>query len=211
MFGNGVERDDADVLSTVGSIGSAVAAIAALVTVRFARQTVTEAKGGRKEARDAHAEEMRQQTQLLQATEAAHEREMEERERAFAYERVLQRLTEVGRIADLLTELANVTLVESGTIERQSMPAGTVAPLTHTAVVGQRLEVAVAALQSLGGGPGRELGEALEKAETLAKDSRQLPINEGTLTKIRCNVPNALDELCQSIKSDKSLHLPPGD
>jgi hypothetical protein len=134
-----------------------------------------------------------------------------ERERAFAYERVLQRLTEVGRIADLLTELANVALVESGTIERQSMPAGTVAPLTHTAVVGQRLEVAIAALRSLGGEPSQALVKALEKAETLAKDSRQLPINEGTLTKIRCNVPNVLDELCQSIKSDKSLHLPPGD
>src|SRR2546429_9937787 len=96
----------AGALSTIGSVGSAIAAVAALVTVWFARRTVTEARESRKESSAAHVEAMRQQAELLAATRTAHEREMAERARALASELVLQRLRQLDVVADLLRQTA---------------------------------------------------------------------------------------------------------
>jgi hypothetical protein len=53
--------------------------VAALVTVYYARATVSEARKSRREATAAHGEEMGREEQLLEATRTAHEQEMAER------------------------------------------------------------------------------------------------------------------------------------
>src|SRR5437879_4714344 len=87
----------ANAWTVVGSVSAVVAAAAALVAVWFARRTVLEARAGRREAHDAHAEEIREQTRLLEATTLAHEQEMAAREHASASEIVFQRLVQTGR------------------------------------------------------------------------------------------------------------------
>jgi hypothetical protein len=102
----------ADVLSAVGGVASVIAACAALVTVVYARATVAQARAARQESKDAHTEETRQQTQLLAAIREAHQQEMAERERALESALVLQRLTQLGRITELLGEVADLGRAE---------------------------------------------------------------------------------------------------
>lgn len=85
-------------------IASGVAAVAALLTVYYARATVSEARKSRQETSLAHTEEMSQEAQLLEATTTAHEQEMAERADALARELWLQRLTQLGKVQELLGE-----------------------------------------------------------------------------------------------------------
>ena len=102
----------ADKLNAVGGVTSVIAAGAALITVIYARATVVQARAARREAKDAHAEETRQQVQLLEATRLAHEQEMREREKALASEMFLQWLAHLGRVTDLRGEVADVARIE---------------------------------------------------------------------------------------------------
>jgi len=78
----------------VADIFSGIAAVAALVTIWFARQTVSEAR------------------KLLAATVSAHQQEMAERQRAYDRELWLQRLTQLGNVQDLLGEVLDSTHAE---------------------------------------------------------------------------------------------------
>jgi hypothetical protein len=141
----------ADAWTTVGTIASVVAAGAALVTVRFARGTVIESRAGRREAHLAHAEETRQQAQLLEATITAQEREMEERQRAWASELVLQRLIQLGRVIELLGETADIARLEiASPPEKVRGQIGTWTRITGALA---RVEAAVSTFERLGGPP----------------------------------------------------------
>jgi hypothetical protein len=135
--------------STVGSIAAVIAAGAALVTVWFARRTVMEARAGRQEAHEAHADEMRQQAELLATTTSAHEREMAERERVFASELVLQRHAQLGRITDLLRRLADIARDEM--VENPPLLEGTPFRLTRLTGVMAQLRAALAIFDALSG------------------------------------------------------------
>src|SRR6266516_2850884 len=97
----------ADAWSAVGGIAAVVAAGAALITIWYARATVGEARAARREASDAHTEEMAEQRSALQASTAAHQEQMRERERALATEIKLQRIVQLERVAEVLTDLAD--------------------------------------------------------------------------------------------------------
>src|SRR6266516_2713188 len=97
----------ADAWSAVGGIAAVVAAGAALITIWYARATVGEARAARREASVAHTEEMAEQRSALQASTAAHQEQMRERERALATEIKLQRIVQLERVAEVLTDLAD--------------------------------------------------------------------------------------------------------
>jgi hypothetical protein len=186
----------ADALNTVGGVASVAAAGAALVTVLYARATVVQARAARREAKDAHAEETRQQAQLLEATRMAHEQEMVEREKALASEMFLQRLVHLGRITDLLGEVADVARTE----EVQPPPTieGTPIRLTRTTGMLARLEAAITIFESLGGQP-------LAAAEKLAKEGRMA--NTPPL-RILGDAMSALDEIAFLARENDSLTQP---
>lgn len=186
----------ADALNTVGGVASVVAAGAALVTILYARATVSEARTARREARQAHVEETQQQAQLLEATRVAHEREMAERERALASDLILQRLAQLGRVTDLLGELADIARTEQ--TNPPPLIEGTPFKLTRTTGVLVRLEAAVVVFQGLGGPP-------LAKVEQLSKEGRRA--NTPPM-RIVGEAMAALDEITFIAKDDASLTMP---
>jgi hypothetical protein len=177
----------ADVLSAVGGVASVVAAGAALVTVVYARATVIQARVGRREAKDAHAEETRQQAQLLEATRTAHEQEIVEREKALASEMFLQRLVHLGRITDLLGDVADVARAEE--IDPPPTTAGTMMA---------RLEDAITIFESLGGPP-------LAAAEKLSREDR---MPNTPPMRILGDAMSALDEIAFLARENNSLTQP---
>jgi hypothetical protein len=186
----------ADALNTVGGVASVVAAGAALVTVLYARATVVQARTARREARDAHAEETRQQAQLLEATRMAHEQEMREREKALASEMFLQRLVHLGRVTDLLGEVADVARIEQ--VQPPPLIEGTPFKLTRTTGMLARLEAAIVIFESLGGPP-------IAKAEQLSKEGRRA--NTPPM-RIVGDAMSALDEITFLAKDNDRLVQP---
>lgn len=189
----------ADVLNAVGGVASVIAASAALVTVVYARATVAQARVARQEARDAHAEETRQQAQLLEATEAAHQQEMRERARALASELAVQRLAQLGRITDLLGEVADVARMEQ--IQPPPLIEGTPFKLTRTTGMLARLEAALVIFESLG-------GPSLDKAKQLSKEGRWAHTPP---MRIVGDAMTSLDEITFLSRDDGSLALPGRD
>lgn len=109
----------ADAWTTVGGVASVVAAAAALVTIIYARATVQVAREARQEARRDHAQSLAaereaasaavaEQRAAIEAAAAAHHEEMADRARAFEAEIVLERIVQLERIADVLSELVDV-------------------------------------------------------------------------------------------------------
>lgn len=206
----------ADAQNTIGAIASVVAAGAALVTVVYARATIGEARAARQEAEEAHLEELAQQSQLLQATKdthaeelhkqaellqatmAAHQQEMEERGRALATELVLQRLVQLGRITDVLQELADIARTEM--VDRPPPLEGTPFLLTRTTGMLARLEASVVIFESLG-------GPSLSSAEKLTKEGRRANTPPG---KILGDSMGVLDEITFLARDDERLCLPKG-
>jgi predicted RNase H-like HicB family nuclease len=189
----------ADAWSTVGSVAAVVAAGAALVTIWFARDTVTEARAERREASEAHIEEMRQQAQLLEATREAHEREMAERAKALRSELVMQRLAQLDRIADLLRETAHIAGDEE---VHPPIRPDLGSPFTLSRLPGMlaRVEAAVIILVALGGPP-------LDAAMQLATEDRML----GTPPrKVISDAMTALQALNSLVKHHAALILPTG-
>jgi hypothetical protein len=186
----------ADALNTVGGLASVVAAGAALVTIMYARATVVQARTARQEASQAHAEEAQQQAQILEATRLAHEQEMAERERALASELYLQRLVHLGRITDLLGEVADVARIEQA--QPPPLIEGTPFRLTRTTGMLARLEAAVVIFESLG-------GPQLAKAEQLSKEGRRA--NTPPM-RIVGEAMAVLDEITFIAKDDARLTMP---
>jgi hypothetical protein len=145
------EERGADPWSVVAAIATVVAAIAALVTIGFAWATVRQARDARKEASDAHTEEMAEQHRALQASTAAHQEQMRERQRALATEIKLQQVVQLERVAEVLTDLADTARAEA--IQPPGRPLTDQAGqrLTGIPTVLARLGAAVALLDALGG------------------------------------------------------------
>jgi hypothetical protein len=183
----------ADALNAVGGVAAVIAAGAALVTVVYARATVAQARAARQESRAAHAEETQQQTALLEATRMAHEQEMVEREKALASELFLQRLAHLGRITDLLGEVADVARIEQ--VQPPPLIEGTPFRLTRTPGMLARLEAAIVIFESIGGPP-------LAKAEQLSKEGRRA--NTPPM-RIVGDAMGALDDITFLAKSNDQL------
>jgi len=186
----------ANVLNVVGGVASVIAAGAALVTVIYARATVVQARAARREARDAHAKETQQQTQLLEATRMAHQQEMKEREKALASEMFLQRLAHLGRVTDLLGEVADVARIEQA--HPPPLIEGTPFRLTRTTGMLARLEAATVIFESLD-------GPSLVKAEQLSKECRRASTPP---MKIVGDAMGALDEITFLAKDNDRLVQP---
>jgi hypothetical protein len=186
----------ADAWTAVGGAAAVVAAAAALVTVYFARDTVIEARASRREARAAHAEQVRQETALLEATHLVHEQEMAERRVQFERELVLQRHDQLGTIGDLLRAVADIARSEITT--RPPVIEGTPFTMTRTTGMLARLEAAIATFELLGGPP-------LEHAATLAKDGRMANTPPA---RILGDAMSALDAIAFLTRNEASLVLP---
>jgi hypothetical protein len=141
----------ADAWSAVGGIAAVVAALAALITIWYARATVGEARAARQEASDAHAEEMAEQRRALQASTTAHQEQMREREQALAAEVKLQRVVQLERVAEVLTDLAGTAQAEATHPPGRPVTDQAGRRLTGIPAVLARLRAAVALLDALGG------------------------------------------------------------
>jgi hypothetical protein len=150
----------ADAWTAVGSVAAVVAAGAALVTVLYARSTVSEARAGRRESHQAHEEEVAEQRAA--AAEAAHREEMRHRERALETELTLQRTLAAERVAGILLDL-----IRQGNHEANQPPefiAGTGVRVTLIPAMLTRLGVAIETLEAL-------RGPTLNVARQVARDS----------------------------------------
>lgn len=154
----------------LSDLSSAVAALAALITVYYARATVLVARKARNEASAAHGEEMDREAQLLEITRAAHEQEMAERARALDRELWLQRLTQLGKLQDLLWEAADIARTEiSNPPPRIAGQPGSWTRLTGVLL---RVEGAVVILELLDGPP-------LSEIKQMAGNCRQIGVHPG--------------------------------
>jgi len=185
----------ADTLNSVGQIATLIAAGAALVTIWFAKQTVTEAKKARKEAHEAHAEEMGEERKLLDATTAAHEAEMSARYKGLVTEVVMQRLTQLGTITNVLRELTDIARDE-----QRNPPQRTEInqPLSRIPSRKLQLGVALASYQRLG-------GPSMKEASAVA----ELAYNAGTpLMEVLGKATAALSEARSQADAHASLEIP---
>jgi hypothetical protein len=192
----------ADTAATVSAVFAGVAAAAALATVLFARDTVSEAKAARREAQQAHAEATREQARLLDATTAAHDEEMRERERAFRSELVLQRLAQLGRLEELLGEVADIARFE---IANPPPSIGVGRPGSWTRITGAfaRVEAAATLCERLEPGPG--LVDALTAAKIMSHHLRTPNIPP---SQIVGDAMSMLDRVVHASQTDGSLMLP---
>jgi hypothetical protein len=191
----------ADTLGPVGSVGSAVAVVAALATVFLAYRTVSEAKAARREARQAHIQDIGEQSRLFEATRAAHEAELKGREKALRAELVLQRLAQVGTIQELLGEVADIARIEIA----HPPPPMEGFPGTWTRVSGAlaRLEAAIAICERLGGGPA--LTGVLAEARNMSNDCRM----QGTPPqRVVGEAMSAIEGMTFVTETDESLVVP---
>jgi hypothetical protein len=141
----------ADAWSAVGGIAAVAAAVAALITIWYARATVGEARTARREASDAHTEEMAEQRRALEASTAAHQEQMQERQRALATEIKLQQVVQLERVAEVLTGLADTARAEAIHPSGRPVTDQTGRRLTGIPAILARLAAAVALLDALGG------------------------------------------------------------
>jgi hypothetical protein len=141
----------ADAWTAVGGIAAVVAAIAALITIGFAWATVRQASAARKEASNAHKEEMAEQRRAFQASTAAYQEQLQERERALAAEIKLQQVDQLERIAEVLMDLAATARAEEIDPPGRSVNDQTGRRLTGVPTVLARLRAALALLDALGG------------------------------------------------------------
>jgi hypothetical protein len=105
---------------------------------------------------------MNRAAQLLQATITAHEREMAERAEALARELWLQRLTQLGKVQELLGDAVEAARSEIGRREVGSpMIAGIGSTLLSSALL--RVDAAVVILTRLGGPALPDIRQMAEK------------------------------------------------
>ncbi len=185
----------ADAWSAVGGIAAVVAAVAALITIGFAWATVRQASAARREASNAHTEEMAEQRRALEASTAAHQEQLRERERALAAEIKLQRVVQLQRVAEVLTDLADAARAEAIQPPGRPVTDQTGRRLTGIPTVLARLRTAVALLDALG-------GPELPTARKLEGQAGGTPA-ETTLS----SAINALHEIESLARNDDRLKL----
>ncbi len=181
----------------LGSISAGIAAVAALVTVYYARATVIEARKARGEASGAHAEELAREGELIDAIRLAHVEEVADRQLALERELWLQRLTEVGKLQDLLWQASDIARHEvDNPPPRIAGQTGTWTRLTGVLL---RVEAALANLQQLG-------GPALPEIKQMASNGKQIGIHPGEVVS---KTMSALEQTIFVANNDESLQ-PPG-
>ena len=185
----------ADVFNVRGDLAAVAAAAAALVTVTYARSTVLEARESRREAEEMHGEDLAAQRQLLASAATAHESEMAERRKALDAEITLQRLRQVGVVADLVGQVADIARAEAA--EPPPMVEGAIFPLTRVPGALAKLSAALVILESLGG-PQLIASENLARGGSAAGTPPMRVLGEAT---------KALSELHSLIRNDESLQL----
>jgi hypothetical protein len=185
----------ADAWSAVGGIAAVVAALAALITIWYARATVGEARTARREATAAHAEDLAEQRRALETSAASHQQQMQQRAQALATELKLQRIVQLERIAEVLTDLADIARDEAIAPPPRPVSYPTAFRMSRIPAALARLRTAVALLDALGGPrlaaasqlagqaggtpPETTLSSALaalQEIETLARNEGQLKV-----------------------------------
>ena len=100
-------------IAGIVAAGATVVAVGiAYRTVKKAGETLDETRAMRAESTRAHHDELRQETELLDAIVAAKDATTAEAAHAMLRELALQRLVALGRIADLLREIVEVARAE---------------------------------------------------------------------------------------------------
>lgn len=183
----------------IGDIASGIAALAALVTVYYARATVLQAHQARREATAAHSEEMAREAQLLEATKDAHEQEMAARKHALDRELWLQRLTQLGKLQNLLWEAADIARSEIS--NRPERIAGQPGAWTRLTGVFVRVEAAVVSLEVLE-------GPSLPKIRQMAVDCRQIGRHPGQVVS---ETLSALESTLHLVENDPKFRAPGAD
>ena len=98
--------------SLASTIFAAVAAIATIVAVIYARKTVNESQAATKAMAEQHREQIAELKASAAASHAASEKELLGRRIAFDHDLAIQRLAQLQRIADALTELIHAAREE---------------------------------------------------------------------------------------------------
>jgi hypothetical protein len=136
---------------------------------------------------------MAREEQLLEATRVAHEQEMSERRRALERELWLQRLTQLGKLQDLLWEAADIGRSEiANPPPRIEGQPGTWTRLTGVLL---RIEAALVSLESLG-------GPALPEIRQMAANCRQPRVHPGQVVS---ETMSALDRTVHFSENDASF------
>ena len=99
-------------LSAASTVFAAVAAIATIVAVIYARKTVNESRAATKAVADLHREQIAELKAAAAASHAAIEKEMLERRIAFDHDLAVQRLAQLQRISEALTDLIHAAREE---------------------------------------------------------------------------------------------------
>lgn len=185
--------------AVVASIFSGVAAFATVIAVYFARETVLEARHNRAEEAAAHREAMASEGQLLQAVSAAHEQEMEERQRAIERELWVQRLIQLGRVQELLGNVVDTTGMTIALREGAGRPMTVGLGDTRVSSALLRAEIGVAILAHLGGPSLSEFAKAAEHGRVVGT----------SLHEIEAEAARALNEVRSLAQSDPSLRPAP--
>lgn len=99
-------------LAGASTVFAAVAAIATIVAVVYARKTVQESEAASKAMAKQHREQIAELKAAAAAADAASQKELLGRRIAFDHDLAIQRLAQLQRIADALTELIHVAREE---------------------------------------------------------------------------------------------------
>jgi hypothetical protein len=165
---------------------SGVAALAALLAVYFARATVQEARRNRSEEALAHREAMASEERLLEATNASHEQEMQDRYNAVEREMWVERLTQLGRVQELLGNVVDTTGTTIALREEAGRPMTVGIGDTRVSCALLRAEVGVAILAQLGGPSLPEFAQAAERGRVAGTSLHEVEaVAAATLNTVR--------------------------
>lgn len=184
-------------MTVISSIFSGIAALATVVAVYFAHETVQETRRNRGQEATAHREAMESEEQLLAAMRTAHEQEMEERLRAVERELLLQRLTQLGRVQELLGNVIETTGATIALRKEAGRPTTVGMGDTRVSSALLRAELGLAILAQLGGPALPEFMEAAERGRMVGT-----PLHD-----IETEAARALNAVRSLAQSDPNLRL----
>ena len=139
---------------------------------------------------------MVRQAQLIDATTEAHDQEMVEREKALERELWIQRLTQLGKLQDLLWEAADIARIEVSTPpERIPGQPGSWTRLTGVLL---RIEAALVSLELLD-------GPSLPEIKKVATECRQMHTHPG---KVVSETMSALERTLHLAENDTKFRAP---
>lgn len=99
-------------LSVASTVFASAAAVATIAAVIYARKTVNESQAATKAMADQHREQIAELKASAAASHAASQKELLERRIAFDHDLAVQRLAQLQRISEALTELIHAVREE---------------------------------------------------------------------------------------------------